>query len=306
MVNPRWDQLGSCNAIVTAALTDYQVDDYVSPFSLKSVVSGVAHYRVERQERSVTAQDLLVVPAGASYDMRVLATDPAETLCVFFEQGFVEAAGAALGNGLDDMTVQDEQAFTTPFPDFVLPKSERIAGLLGEALSRATSARFEDEANIDANAEENWLYEMAATLARLRNEQWHELPKVGKAKASTRMELRRRLGIARDFMASCYHQEDLTVNAIATRACLAPHYFHRVHKTFFGTTPMASLREIRLLHARRLLATQDLTVTEVCSRVGLRSVGSFATAFRRRFGAPPAAFRQSQLAQEKSVLKMPA
>lgn len=305
MVNPEWQQLGACNAIVTAALTDYQVDDYVSPLSVKSVVSGIARYRVERHERSITARDLLVVSAGASYDMRVAATDPAQTLCVFFERGFVEAASAALRDDLEDLTAVDDGAVTAgAFPDYVLPKSDRVADLLDRALRRATTAHASGDAYVDVAADENWLYEMAAALALVRNEQWQELARIDKAKASTRLELRRRLGIARDFMASCYHLEDLTVSAIAAQAFLAPHYFHRVHKRFFGTTPMTSLREIRLLHARRLLATQDLTLTEVCSRVGLRSIGSFAAAFHRRFGAPPAAFRRASApAAEKSVLK---
>jgi AraC-like DNA-binding protein len=42
-----------------------------------------------------------------------------------------------------------------------------------------------------------------------------------------------------------------------------------------------------------LLRTTDRSVADVCLAVGLRSVGSFTTSFRRLFGITPTAFRAS-------------
>ena len=43
--------------------------------------------------------------------------------------------------------------------------------------------------------------------------------------------------------------------------------------------------------AAALLRTTDRSVTEICFDVGLQSVGSFTTSFRRTFGSSPTAYR---------------
>jgi AraC-like DNA-binding protein len=47
--------------------------------------------------------------------------------------------------------------------------------------------------------------------------------------------------------------------------------------------------------AAALLRSTDRSVADVCLLVGLRSVGSFTTTFRRTFGLPPAAYRAAHM-----------
>ena len=47
----------------------------------------------------------------------------------------------------------------------------------------------------------------------------------------------------------------------------------------------------RAAHLSPLLRTTDRTVADICVAVGLRSVGSFTTSFRRAFGLSPTAYR---------------
>jgi AraC-like DNA-binding protein len=49
----------------------------------------------------------------------------------------------------------------------------------------------------------------------------------------------------------------------------------------------------RLERAAALLRNTDRDVTEICFAVGLASVGSFTTSFRRVYGSTPSAYRAS-------------
>ena len=63
--------------------------------------------------------------------------------------------------------------------------------------------------------------------------------------------------------------------------------FHKL----YGTTPFGYLRDCRLIQARRLLMTSELSITQVAAAVGYTSRSRFATAFRQRSGINPKAFQ---------------
>ena len=58
----------------------------------------------------------------------------------------------------------------------------------------------------------------------------------------------------------------------------------------FGTTVFGYLHQCRMEQARYLLATKDMTVTEVVRAVGYSNRGHFAAAFKRRYGVTPREF----------------
>ncbi len=61
----------------------------------------------------------------------------------------------------------------------------------------------------------------------------------------------------------------------------------------FGEAPHQYLLTRRLERAAALLRNTDQPVTEICFAVGLTSVGSFTTSFRRLYGTSPLAYRAS-------------
>jgi AraC-like DNA-binding protein len=87
--------------------------------------------------------------------------------------------------------------------------------------------------------------------------------------------------------------EPLTVADLARAAALSPAYFSREFRRTFGESPHQYLLTRRLERAAVLLRNTDRSVTEICFAVGLTSVGSFTTSFRRVFGTTPLAYRAS-------------
>ena len=100
----------------------------------------------------------------------------------------------------------------------------------------------------------------------------------------------RRLLRVRDLMDRAY-AGPLDLAALARSAHLSESHFSRSFAEAFGVTPHRYLLTTRLERAKALLRDTDLSVTEVCLRVGFTSLGSFSTQFRRFVGESPSAYR---------------
>jgi AraC-like DNA-binding protein len=81
------------------------------------------------------------------------------------------------------------------------------------------------------------------------------------------------------------------VEDVAQIAHLSRAHFARSFRHAFGETPHEYIMSRRLERAAFLLRHTDYPVARICSEVGLRSVGSFTTAFGSVFGETPASYR---------------
>ena len=95
---------------------------------------------------------------------------------------------------------------------------------------------------------------------------------------------------ARDLIDRDY-AEPLDLDAMAGEAGYSRFHFARAFAAAYGETPRAYLTRRRIERAKTLLRTANLSVTEICFLVGLRSVGSFTTSFGRVYGMTPTAYR---------------
>src|SRR3954470_738662 len=95
---------------------------------------------------------------------------------------------------------------------------------------------------------------------------------------------------AKDF-ADHRFAEEVDVDDLARAAGLSKAHFSREFKQAFGVSPHAYLLTRRLARAAALLRVTDRSVAEVCMDVGLQSVGSFTTSFKRMFGKTPTEYR---------------
>ena len=92
-------------------------------------------------------------------------------------------------------------------------------------------------------------------------------------------------------MADARYFDPLGVDDLARAAGLSRAHFSREFRRAFGESPHSYLLTRRLERAAALLRTTDRSVAEICFSVGLQSVGSFTTSFKRMFDASPTAYR---------------
>ncbi|HYC62393.1 MAG TPA: DJ-1/PfpI family protein [Thermoanaerobaculia bacterium] len=87
-------------------------------------------------------------------------------------------------------------------------------------------------------------------------------------------------------------RNDLSVEALAERACLCPRQFTRRFTRLFQRTPAAFVEDLRLAEAQKRLSTRSVTIEGVAASVGFRSADAFRRAFERRFGISPTTYRR--------------
>jgi AraC-like DNA-binding protein len=101
----------------------------------------------------------------------------------------------------------------------------------------------------------------------------------------------RRLCRARDLLAARAH-EPVQLAEAARAACLSPFHFQRLFTRAFGESPHRFLTRRRIELAKRLLAVDHLSVTDVCFETGYSSLGSFSAKFHAMVGCPPSVYRR--------------
>ncbi|QLQ10050.1 MAG: helix-turn-helix transcriptional regulator [Nocardioidaceae bacterium] len=109
------------------------------------------------------------------------------------------------------------------------------------------------------------------------------------------LPIERHLLAGRD-LADRSYTEPIGVADMAAAAGLSQAHFARAFRDLFGVTPHGYLLTRRLERATALLRNTDHNVTDVCTEVGLTSVGSFTTSFKRMFGLTPTKYRAAYAA----------
>jgi AraC family transcriptional regulator len=265
--NPRWNELPHCSAVINGVQgeRDYVVSNYQTTLSIKSVLHGRSWYETPRGRYLVTPDSFLILNHDQQYSMEIERGSNTETLCPFFQRGFVESVGQT----------------SAEFCERLYPMRGRVAELL-QGMHKAREA--------GTPAAEDRFYDLADALIALRDAARRESESFPGMRASTREEMYRRLYRARDFLYSCY-AEPLSVADAAGVAAMSPFHFQRMFKQAFGVSPMQFLQRRRLEVARRALLQTEDDVTSICLSVGFESLGSFSWLFKRHFGRSPSEFR---------------
>ena len=86
--------------------------------------------------------------------------------------------------------------------------------------------------------------------------------------------------------------DDLSVPALASRACMSERNFARAFRAETGMTPAAYVESARVESARIALETGGLPVEAVARRSGFGTVETMRRAFRRRLGVSPGSYRE--------------
>ena len=87
--------------------------------------------------------------------------------------------------------------------------------------------------------------------------------------------------------------DELAREANTSRSVLAERFQHLV-----GSSPMQYLTQWRMLLAANLLCRSSAPLARIAEDVGYQTDTAFSRAFRREFGAPPAAWRRSRTTRD--------
>ena len=254
--------------------------------SIKSFRHGSAYYKTDEGTFLVDDERFLVFNHEQDYEIIIDAAQPVNSFCVFFASDLAAQVQRSVKSATTQL-LDDPDAPATAPPLF-FERTYPHGDLLSPAL-----ARFREE-YAAREPDPLWLDEQLCGLMEklllLHQSAVRESDALPSVRRATRLELYRRLHLARDYITACYDQP-ISLQAIAAVAGLSPNHLLRSFKALFGRTPYQMLIAERLRWARYLLAKTDLPITQICFDVGYESPGSFSTLFAQECGLSPQAFR---------------
>ena len=271
-------------------LADIRASQFEAPkhegwLSAKFTLRGRERYSLDKRTIAVDENAFLLLNSGQEYSSLIDSQSAVESLSFFFSPTFVsdtlsasssnwESAPEEKPSGVDSFRFFDQLHFA----------DERL-------LERVFSIRTILESGEGTNL---WFSETLAdlfeTILKTNRSVFNEALLVPAVRNSTRLDLYRRIQLAREYIESNYF-EPLTLNDCASAACLSPFRFLRLFRQTLQVTPHQYLIRKRIEQAQRLLEVSDLDVAAICLDVGFSSAASFSTLFRERTGATPTAYR---------------
>jgi AraC-like DNA-binding protein len=90
------------------------------------------------------------------------------------------------------------------------------------------------------------------------------------------------------------YAQPLDVEALARGVNLSAGHLSRQFRLAYGESPYSYLMTRRIERAMALLRRGDLSVTDICFRVGCSSLGTFSTRFTELVGVPPSVYRDEE------------
>lgn len=276
------------NTVLCGKQSDYYFPNHDAPLSLHCNYKGAASYEESGQRYVVDDSSYILFNEGQRYSITIRAEEPVEAFYIFFRPRYAEEVHASFFHEqrhlLDDPFSAHQgtiRFIDTKYEhnDIVSPHLGRIHGLM--QLGMATDEQLEEEFSM-----------LMGALIRSQYDTHQHLDRLSALKHTTRIELYKRLLRARDFIESSYTSE-IPLTRIANEAYLSPHHFLRQFKLLFGKTPHQYVVSKRLELALRLLRDQSYSITEICTKVGFESLGSFSWMFKKKFGVSPDQYRKS-------------
>ena len=117
-------------------------------------------------------------------------------------------------------------------------------------------------------------------------------------------DIYQRIVAAKVFIDENYH-EPIDLEQISSRAFISRFHFHRLFTHIYKKTPHQYVTQTRLEAAKILLSREGISITDVCTRIGFESLGSFSSLFRKQNGYSPMYYRNIAWLKKKLAQQQP-
>ncbi|MEM7381315.1 MAG: AraC family transcriptional regulator [Bacteroidota bacterium] len=270
---------GKKNIIVNAKARQIEYNNLLSPLTLKYTFKGSEWYNVHGREVLVENSSFLLINDEQRYSTHIDSDVEVESFCIFFRDDLIRELYTHHTSSLDQLVNDPEilKDFHIEIVEKRFAMDASLFAILKDLRSKKLMDDIEEEHHIYAIIERLLGHQIDAKAAIL------ELPN---SRVSTKMELYRRIHLAKDYIDSCI-SEALDLQQLSGIANLSKYHFLRIFKAVFGLPPHQYIIRKRLEKASQLLK-QGASVSDTCLDVGFSSTSSFCRLFKAHFGTTPA------------------
>ena len=266
--------------VVISAVTEgkYFHPSHTTPFLFIANSTHAGNYAVNKTDITLTGRQFCFLNEGD--DLEIIFKEPLSrhTLMILFNYNFISGM-------IYNKLTPEKQLLETPeqsTENFQIPS---IPFFMNEPFRQQLN-KIKNYSSPSSDDLDNVLANVISEFLQINDDTAKQLNKINAAKRSTREELYRRLAVA-----LCYMHDNITasvtIEQIATAACMNRFHLLRTFKKVYGITPHRFLLQLKLQKAHGWLKNEKRPVTEVCYDLGFESIGSFSNLFKDHFGFPP-------------------
>jgi AraC family transcriptional regulator len=267
----------------------YYYPEHVSGLGILCVDAGRGHFILNGEKNRVHEKSFLLVGSGSKLSIDLRQAHDAQPAFLFFHSMLPGLVAQSIFTDTEKLLEQPGTVAVTDFSCLERIHSMDASLQRDLALLAATGGSCSSFAALKADIIVRGILEK---LIWQNSDALHFSKKLNVTKQSTRVELFKRLSLAKEWMDAhcCY---DISLQDMAAVAMLNSHHFLRLFKQCYGTTPYQYLVQQRLEHARDLLQQTQDPVAVVSAAVGFDSISSFNFLFKQRFGLAPSSLRNA-------------
>ncbi|WP_202406114.1 helix-turn-helix domain-containing protein [Hufsiella ginkgonis] len=276
------------NRIFSEISSDVSYPKQGSDFSMRMVFSGNENYTIGTRNLKIYPDSFLVLNEGTSFSRRIYSDVPVHTLSVSFAPQFLKDFHRSQRSS--DRTLLDDPFATwqNDVPNFL----ETLYPLSGDLKFNMLHLKKHIENNVDNDMLYNeYMHHSLALYYRVYNQEVvQKSKKLDFLNSQTKIEILKRLAIAKDYILSNYNRP-ISLADISQQACLSVNHLLRTFKQAFSCSPHQYLIKVRLQRAQYLLKNSTNSVNEIVDLVGFECPSSFIRLFKGTYNMTPGNYR---------------
>lgn len=262
-------------------------DDHVGCLSFKTILAGEEWYGINNRRLAIRPGQFLILNNEQNYSCNIDTHENVRGVSVFFKKEFASSV-------FNDTLKNDAELLDNPFllhnsqPEFF----QTLNAIEPEVQFKLTTLISDLETDgYNGGTEEHLVFFLHYLIRTLKSES-KRAAEVSAVKQSSKMEIYKRLCVAKDFLHSTF-MEKHDLDTLSINACLSVPQLVRQFKSVFKTTPHQYLMQIRLNRAAELLKNSDKPVHEITWQCGFENVSAFCRAFKSAYDTQPLIFRKA-------------
>ncbi|MDB5145848.1 MAG: helix-turn-helix transcriptional regulator [Mucilaginibacter sp.] len=272
------------NKITSTTLNQKTYTETTGNFSIRFIFSGNETCSIGRRQLSVHSDSFIILNKGTRFTSNSDPRFPVNVFSIEFDDDFLNVFNSNFLKGnkaiLFDPDNSAYQLRETIYP-FKGDIKLNICGL----------KNLLDNEPIDDGLINEYLHRCLFNCYRVYNEEiFQKAKKLNFLHFSTRIEILRRLNLAKEYLYANYNT-NVNLESLANYACLSVNHLLRTFKLAYNQSPHQFLIQLRLQRAQLLLTKTEYPVYEIVNMVGFKCTSSFIRLFRTRYKTTPLKYR---------------
>lgn len=253
-------------------------------FSIKYVLEGQEHYRINRKKIHLEKGQFLVGNSLMEAEVLIDTNNETKGICIDVSK---ELISEVVDYHFKNPSLFKEFLF---HHEVVLQKHLASEGCLGKTMHHLGGS-FEQILKTNCQFQPEVMMTLAENLVKDHYKMYQSYQSLSFKKEETNNRIFDFMLDAKNFI-DTHFLSDISIENISQEAKLSPYHFIRLFKKLFKTTPYQYMMEKRLELAKEMILQQH-SIADVCLHTGFADHASFSKAFKAKYQISPSKFKTS-------------